>query len=185
MSLGAKLEHRARLRHDVLLDHRRAEVVAAEAQRHLADVRPHRRPRDLQVGEVVQVQARQREHAQVAHRRGVVPSLRRVPSAWNGQQMNAVNPAVSSCSARSRSKWPTTWRGSSPKPNTMVAVVRSPSACASRITSSHVSVEHLSGEICSGSRRRGSRRRRRDRVQPGGDQPLDHLRMGRRSISAM
>ena len=39
------------------------------------------------------------------------------------------------------------WRGCSPKPNTIVAVVRSPRPCASRITSSQVSVEHLSGEI--------------------------------------
>ena len=57
-------------------------------------------------------------------------SLRRVPSAWNGQQMKAVKPAVSSCSSRSRSRWATMWRGSSPKPNTIVAVVRRPSACA-------------------------------------------------------
>ena len=37
--------------------------------------------------------------------------------------------------------------GRSPKPNTMVAVVRSPSACPWRITSIQVSVVHLSGEI--------------------------------------
>src|SRR6185436_9999968 len=73
--LGRELEHRARLRDDVLLDHGRAEVVAPEAQRHLPDLGPHRRPRDLQAGEVVEVQAREREDAQVAHGRRVVLEL--------------------------------------------------------------------------------------------------------------
>ena len=34
-------------------------------------------------------------------------NFKRVPSAWKGQQMKAVKPAVWSCSARSRSRWPT------------------------------------------------------------------------------
>src|SRR6185503_20716386 len=33
--VGAELENRPRLRHDVLFDHRRPEVVAAESQAHL------------------------------------------------------------------------------------------------------------------------------------------------------
>ena len=101
-------------------------------------------------------------------------SLRRVPSAWNGQQMKAVKPAVWSCSARSCSRWFTMWRGVSPKPNTMVAVVRRPSACPWRMTSSQVSVVHLSGEIwwrISSSRISAPPPGIESR--PGGDQPLD------------
>src|SRR4029079_14820229 len=73
--VGAELEDRGRLGHDILLDHPGAEVVAAEAQGDLADLGAPRRPRNLEAGEVVQVEARQREHAQVTHRRGVVTQL--------------------------------------------------------------------------------------------------------------
>ena len=72
----------------------------------------------------------------------------RVFSGWNGQQMNAVKPPVSSCSSRSRSRCSTrsaraprrsrtsSWRSSA-----------APARCATRITSSHSSVVHLSGAI--------------------------------------
>src|SRR5450631_38170 len=68
---GAELEDGPRLRHHVLLDHRRAEVVAAEAQADLADLRAHRGPGNLQPREVVEVEPREREDAQVAHGGGV------------------------------------------------------------------------------------------------------------------
>ena len=53
-------------------------------------------------------------------------AVSRVFADWNGQQMNAVKPRVSSCSSRSRRRCATRWRGSSPTPNIMVAVLRSP-----------------------------------------------------------
>ena len=71
----------------------------------------------------------------------------RVFAGWNGQQMKAVKPRVSSCSSRSRMRWATRWRGSSPTPNIMVAVLLSPFRWAAFMTASHSSVEHLSGAI--------------------------------------
>ena len=67
------------------------------------------------------------------------------------------------------------WRGSSPKPNTIVAVVRRPSACASRITSIQVSVVHFSGEMAWRiSSSRISAPPPGIESRPGRDQPLDH-----------
>src|ERR1039458_4329149 len=56
---------RARGSHDVLLDHDRAEVVGAERRRDAADLRALREPRALHVRHVVEVEACDRERAQV------------------------------------------------------------------------------------------------------------------------
>src|SRR5580693_6086942 len=45
------------------------------------------------------------------------------------------------------SRWFTRWRYSSPQPNIMVAVVRMPSACASRCMLTHSSERHFNREI--------------------------------------
>jgi hypothetical protein len=58
---------------------------------------------------------------------------------WNIQGMNAVNPPVSPWSARTRSRWLTIAPGVSTLPNIIVAEVRSPWRCASRITAAHCS----------------------------------------------
>src|SRR2546426_737781 len=65
---------RARGRHNVLLHHQGAEVVRAEPQRHLADLRAHRHPGGLDVGDVVEHDPGDRLRAEIRHRVG----LRRV-----------------------------------------------------------------------------------------------------------
>ena len=50
---------------DLLLDDRPAHVVAAVEERELAHLQARRQPRGLQVRKVVEVEARDREHAQV------------------------------------------------------------------------------------------------------------------------
>src|SRR5213594_1155458 len=66
---------RARGGDDVLLHHQGPEVVRAEAQRHLADLRPHRHPRRLDVGDVVEHDARDRLSAQIGDRIGLAEVL--------------------------------------------------------------------------------------------------------------
>src|SRR5437773_4672042 len=50
---------------DVLLHHERAEVIGAERERHLADLRSHRHPGSLDIGHVVQHDARDRLRAEI------------------------------------------------------------------------------------------------------------------------
>src|SRR2546430_3364657 len=60
--------------HDVLLHHEGAEVVGPEPQRHLTDLRAHRHPRRLDVGDVVEHDPRDRKstrlnssHSQISY----------------------------------------------------------------------------------------------------------------------
>src|SRR6266576_712258 len=74
---NAHAEGRAGLRYDVLLDHDAAEVVRAELERDLADVRPLRDPRALHVFEIVEVDPAQRLRAEIFVRaHGWGPELR-------------------------------------------------------------------------------------------------------------
>ena len=57
--------------HHVLLDHERAEVIAAESERELADLESHRDPARLEVGHVVEDNAGHRHRAQVFRRAGL------------------------------------------------------------------------------------------------------------------
>src|SRR6266571_1341460 len=63
---------RARGRDDILLHHQRAEVVGAEPERDLADLRAHRHPGGLDVGYVVEHDARDRLGAEVGHGVGLL-----------------------------------------------------------------------------------------------------------------
>ena len=56
---------RVRRRDDVLLDHERTEIVAAEAQRGLADLEAHRHPARLEIRDVVEDDARDGDGAQI------------------------------------------------------------------------------------------------------------------------
>ena len=56
-------------RDDVLFDHQRAEVVASEPQRDLADLHSHRHPAGLKIRNVVEHDARERDSAQIFGRR--------------------------------------------------------------------------------------------------------------------
>src|SRR6266516_3562119 len=60
---------------DVLLHHQGAEVVGSEPQRHLTDLRAHRHPRRLDVGNVVEHDARDRLGAQVGDGVGLAEVL--------------------------------------------------------------------------------------------------------------
>ena len=60
--------------HHVLLDHHRAYIVAAEAQAGLADLQPLRDPTRLNVLEVAEEDARDRQRFQVFDSGGLVPS---------------------------------------------------------------------------------------------------------------
>ena len=65
-------ERRARLRHDIFLNHDAAKVVRAILERHLADFLALRHPRALDVGEIIEVDPAQRLRPQIvvcAHRR--------------------------------------------------------------------------------------------------------------------
>src|ERR1035437_5891088 len=59
---------RVRGRHHVFLEHERAEVVAAEMERGLSDLQPHRHPARLQVRDVVEHHPGEGGRAQVVHR---------------------------------------------------------------------------------------------------------------------
>ena len=78
---------------------------------------------------------------------GTWPSARAVLPAWKVHGMKAVKPPVSSCRSRMRRRCSTRSAGVSSEPNIIVAVVRMPSPCATRMTSSHVSVGILCGLI--------------------------------------
>src|SRR6266704_3356479 len=66
---------RARGRDDILLHHQRAEVVGAEPERDLADLRAHRHPGGLDVGYVFEHDARDRLGAQVGDSVGLAEVL--------------------------------------------------------------------------------------------------------------
>src|SRR4029450_13695876 len=65
----------------------------------------------------------------------------------NGRGTNSVNPPVSACRARVRSRCLAQCRGDSTWPNRMVMLERSPAEWATRWTSSHSSVVTLSGQM--------------------------------------
>ena len=65
----------------------------------------------------------------------------------NGSGTNSVKPPVCSCRSRTCSRWRAQCRGDSTWPNMMVAVLRRPTRCAARITSSHCCVLTLSGQM--------------------------------------
>ena len=70
--VGRRAVRGVRGRDDVLLDHQRSEVVAAEAQRRLADLHAHRHPARLQIRHVVEHDARDRDGAQILDRVGLL-----------------------------------------------------------------------------------------------------------------
>jgi hypothetical protein len=65
----------------------------------------------------------------------------------NGSGTNSVNPPVSACRSRVRSRCLAQFRGRSTCPNMMVMLERSPTEWATRWTSSHSSVVTLSGQM--------------------------------------
>ncbi|EGJ75436.1 hypothetical protein STTU_2647 [Streptomyces sp. Tu6071] len=73
LAVGAVL--RARRGDDVLLQHHRAEVVGPVVERELPDLLARREPRALDVGDVVEVDAGDRDHPQVLEHRGLGAAL--------------------------------------------------------------------------------------------------------------
>src|SRR5690349_11713544 len=63
--VGRRAVGRIRCRDDILLDHQRTEIVAAEAERELANLHSHRHPTRLQIRHVVEYDARDRDGAEI------------------------------------------------------------------------------------------------------------------------
>ena len=159
VGLGHRAVRRSGLRDHVLLHHRAAHVVAPEAERALGAGEAHRRPRRLEVRDVVEIDRARTPcggGTPRRWRRASSPCARRRPGR-SGSRTGAATTRTrgsprpnlasdSSCLRRIASNARRRWRPSSPKPNTIVTVVERPSAWASPMIRSQAAVFVFLGE---------------------------------------